>query len=402
MIFRLSDPDSLCLADVCMDFWGPSNPGVRPSPEWTPDGASIVVAEHLGYDMYAIPTDGSNLRLIHGGKDFREERFIAPRISPDGSRMAYITSEYDTDGTHNWEIATSALDGSDKRRLTNDIASDTNPIWSPDGMWIAFMSTRDMGSDHDWGMYLMRRDGSDVLRLSPSVRSYYGVSPVWSPDGRRLAFWASEFVRLPDWNWDDTPSMHQGDGDVVVVSSDGTNLRRVGRAMGLPAWSPDGQSLAYPRLDPSTETPEDYTVTIVVASANSAEKREIFSAPFSWNEVRPNTYAYLSDISWSPDGSEIRFVGLRYFSHGRDSDGYLYIGQRITMHSVGQDGTNLRDLAEIYPGGHTAWAPDDSRIAVLVDHRIDPSSNQGDGAVYTIARDGSDKRVLISRPNGGW
>ena len=66
-------------------------------------------------------------------------------------------------------------DGSSQTRLTNNTSNDYEPVWSPDGKYIAFVSDRD-GNDE---IYLMKADGSEQTRLTNnSVDDWY---PVWQP-----------------------------------------------------------------------------------------------------------------------------------------------------------------------------------------------------------------------------
>ena len=80
----------------------------------------------------------------------------------------------------NVDIYSMRPDGSDIRRLTFDAAIDRRPRWSPDGARIAFVSSR-AGDDE---IFVMDADGSDVVQVThDDVRDW---DPSWTPDGRIL------------------------------------------------------------------------------------------------------------------------------------------------------------------------------------------------------------------------
>lgn len=59
-----------------------------------------------------------------------------------------------------------AADGSNQVNLTNNPADDTDPVWSPDGSQIAFVSNRDNGEGGGQFIYVMDADGSNVRQLT--------------------------------------------------------------------------------------------------------------------------------------------------------------------------------------------------------------------------------------------
>src|SRR5438132_162640 len=104
------------------------------------------------------------VRLTHD-RDFKQHL----SWSPDGSKFLCTR-----DG--NQEIYVAGADGSNVKRLTNAIAADYNPAWSPDSKQLAFCSGR-YGNPQ---ICVMNADGSQVRRLSRHPRMDYW--PVWSPD----------------------------------------------------------------------------------------------------------------------------------------------------------------------------------------------------------------------------
>ena len=159
--------------------------------EWSKDGSRIVFSRAPS-GVFVVEADGSRMWSLPPGSPIGTDVSMgsfSPAISPNGARVAYaipVTTNYSAD------IVTSAIDGSDVRRLTDNKALDAYPAWSPDGTEIAFISDRPKPGLH---LYIMDPDGSNVRGLVPSV----GLSrhaPVWSPDGSRIAFVAVEYDDL--------------------------------------------------------------------------------------------------------------------------------------------------------------------------------------------------------------
>src|SRR2546425_10220397 len=120
-------------------------------------------------------------------------RFISdPQLSPDGRQVAFVVTALSEDQdeyrSNIWVVDTT---GGEPRRFTTGPKRDTAPRWSPDGSRLAFVSERD--TDKKPQLYVLRTDGGEPRRLTDLAN---GISdPVWSPDGTRLAFVA----RIGGW-----------------------------------------------------------------------------------------------------------------------------------------------------------------------------------------------------------
>lgn len=257
----------------------------------------------------------------------------------ENGRIAFVRGETYQGG----DIYTAAPDGTDVKKLT-DSGFEHDPVWSPDGEWLAFTSSRDATP----GVYVMKADGSGLRRVTD------GFSPSWSSDGRQLAFVATKPVRL------------------MTLHFDGSNLREVLRSNAAfddfdgAAWSPDGRRIAFSAYSGEPKFRHD----VFVVNLDGTGLSRAFQAQPGGSD--PETWS----PSWSPTGEQL----------AADAFGWngIYVGP------VG--GVPRR----IEPAGlRPSWSPDGSRIVFARQAELSSRTE-----IYSMRTDGTDITRLTVNVDG--
>jgi serine/threonine-protein kinase len=176
---------------------------------WETEPYAIVAVDRTGRSESLISEPG-----VYGG----------PSLSPDGDRLALSVLRDD-----NWDVWIHDLRREVATRLTFSEGYDADPVWSPDGRWIAFASDEKGGTT----IYRKRSDGSGQAELVPGAANLDSPAfPLdWSPDGQKLL------------------AQSGAAGDLWVVTIDGSEepapfqVTPFGEYNG--AFSPDGHWIAY-------------------------------------------------------------------------------------------------------------------------------------------------------------
>jgi TolB protein len=158
--------------------------------------------------------------------------------------LAFVS---DRDG--NDEIYVMSLTDQSVVRLTDHPSRDRAPAWSPDGTEIAFVRELVRGSESE--VFIMNSDGSEVRDLT----SGFGQdewSPAWSPDGEQMALASGILEDCINGFPAPPPSCMP---EIIVMNLDGSGAFNLSHRFGRdewPAWSPDGQYIAYMNWETKT------------------------------------------------------------------------------------------------------------------------------------------------------
>jgi imidazolonepropionase-like amidohydrolase/Tol biopolymer transport system component len=206
----------------------------------SPDGQTIVF-DLLG-DLYLLPRAGGTAKPLTEGMAWD----MQPRFSPDGKWVAFTSDR--GGGDNIWVLP---ADGSGEARpVTNeDFRLLSAPAWSPDGEYIVarkhFTSRRSLGAGEMW-MY-HRSGGKGIQLTNKRTEQKDAGEPVFSPDGRYLYF-SEDLTPGPVFEYNKDPN----DQIYAIQRLDLEEARLepfIGGAGGAvrPTPSPDGKLMAFVR-----------------------------------------------------------------------------------------------------------------------------------------------------------
>src|SRR5712692_10556122 len=202
-------------------------------PGISPDGSTIAFVS--GGDIWEVPSRGGDARLLvsHPATESR------PMYSPDGARLAFTSTRTGNGDVYVLTLATGAV-----ARLTFDDASELVNGWSRDGKWIYFSTgSHDRSSMSD--VYRVSAEGGTPMPVAADTyATEYFAAP--GPDGDTIAITARGLAGLQWWR---NGHSHLDESEIWLVrAGKGPTyepVTRGGAKDAWPMWGANGRDLFF-------------------------------------------------------------------------------------------------------------------------------------------------------------
>jgi len=320
------------------------------------------------WEIFVADTDGDNRHNVSNNPGF--DAF--PEWSPYSQRLTWISDRFG-EGV---EVLVADSEGNKLSNISNQVNTDDfSPKWSPNGQFIAYVSTR-FG---DAEVFLSLLDGT-TFNLSDNEADDLFFD--WSPACAELSDaddWASCRILMGS-NRNHSAGSVGDEFALYSISADGVQFEFVldnELTVSEAVFSPDGQTVAYLKLDKTAETSDIYLLNLATQTETRLTEDEVSKSNIAWspqgdliayvgefndepNDIYTVTVAdgevtqltetstpdaLNADYAWSPDGEQI------LFSSARDGNPEIYV-----MDADGGNPTNLTntdEAAELEP----IWIP---------------------------------------------
>ena len=304
------------------------------NPAWSPDSRKLACASE---SVNFTPTSRgqlSELWIVDAQSGQRKLLLAAdgvqPSWSPHGNRIAYWGMDGESAQRDIWTIDPNAPDPSKTvQRVTNDLAVDWNPVWSPDGQYVYFGSDRG-GAMNLWRVRVDEESGKPRGEIEPAtVPARFGAHYSMGKLGTRMLYAAI----------DQKESLRIVGFDPVAGATTGNARPVIGGTFLVfsSAISPDGRFAAV---------------------TNRGGQEDLFVVEIATGEIRQLTDDVARDrgVFWSPDGAKLYFYSMR-------------ADNRYEIWSIHADGSNLTRVTRTEGRGlwYPTVSPDGKKLACYND-----------------------------------
>jgi dipeptidyl aminopeptidase/acylaminoacyl peptidase len=258
------------------------------------------------------PRSKDGKKLFGTAEALRVARVFSPRISPDGSRVAYLVAENKMEKDKPWKSVTqlwlvpTSGPVSAARQYTRGEESVSDVHWSPDSKIVAFLMNAGEEKDKKQQVWFMYVDGGEpwqVTKHKSGVPSFE-----FSPDGKTLLLVAT----LPEPEDQEKRMKNKDDAEVVdhdmktaqlwtwnVSNSEEKQITKGDFTVSDPRWSPDGTRITF-TSNPTPRLDDGSLQTALVLDVASGKQRKV-----------SDTTDFTHTARWSPDGKWIAYLVSR-------------------------------------------------------------------------------------------
>jgi dipeptidyl aminopeptidase/acylaminoacyl peptidase/Tfp pilus assembly protein PilF len=365
----------------------------------------LLLAAALGLPCLPLSADERPLRV----DDLFQLKDVAdPRLSPDGRSVAYTVTTLDAkEDASDADAYLAPLEGGEPLRLTSSKKSESRPRFSPDGEWIAFLSSREGDKTQ---VFLLSRHGGEAVKLTDFKASVSALA--WAPDSKRLALVVSDEEA-------DAPAEDSADKDKKKTAkpivlrrlqfmSDGEGYLREARSHihvfdvaakkafqltsgpfddSSPAWSPDGARIAFVSNRALPDSDRSINTDLFAVAAREGEIPRALTTSLARD----------SAPSWSPDGQWLAYV------EGGDPKDLWYGASHLAVVSAAGGAPRALTAALDRNVSQPRFAPDGRSVLFL----LEDGGNQhlarvgtGGGAVERVVGGERDVRAFDLAADG--